>query len=95
MNSTYIEKIELAIASKRNAEGKCRIIPLFVAAIDIEHSPIQQLQGYPLNKKPISSNQSKSIRAKVWVDIVGELKKVLAAWQQKGTVGANENVAPA
>jgi hypothetical protein len=94
MNSTYIENIELAIASKRHAEGNCRIIPLFVTAVDIEHSPIHQLQGYPLNKKPISSIQSKSMRAKVWVDIVGELKKVLAAWQQKGTAGESNNIAP-
>lgn len=86
--SDYCYCKEFTKSLERHKTGECRIIPIIVRACDWHNSPIGEIQATPKDGKPVASYTDQD---SAWMDVIGEIKRVIEELKKKNisTAGGN------
>lgn len=72
--SDYCYGVELKAALTRHNNGKARVIPIIVRAVDWTSTPIEKLQALPKDAFPITSWSN---RDEAWTDVTKGIRKAV------------------
>ncbi len=72
--SDYCYEKEIQRAMERNKEGKARVIPIILRALNWGSSPISKLQALPKEAKPVNSWADKDV---AWTNVSKGIEKVI------------------
>lgn len=79
MASRYIWQVEVKKAMERHGQNKARVIPIYLRECDVEDMPFDKLQGYPRDKKPITTFSN---RDRAYKNVCIEIRKDIEEWKK-------------
>lgn len=75
INSEYCYDIEMQAAMQRHKARLARVIPIYLRVTDVKGSPIEELQGFPSERRPVNKWDDKD---EAWKDVVEGLRSSIA-----------------
>lgn len=74
-NSEYCYDLEMQTAMQRHKEKLARVIPIYLRITDVKGSPIEELQGLPSERRPISKWDDKD---EAWKNVIEGLRSSIS-----------------
>ncbi|QZD69430.1 TIR domain-containing protein [Pseudomonas sp. 3-2] len=75
INSDYCVDVEMARALEMHRENQALIVPIYIRATDVKHSPLAEIHSLPTDRRPIKSWDDKD---RAWLDVIEGLRKTIA-----------------
>ncbi len=88
INSDYCVDVEMQRALEMHRDGRALIVPIYIRATDVKHSPLAEIHSLPTNKKPIKSWQDRDL---AWLDVVEGLRKSIETLPELATMPISVN----
>lgn len=80
MNSDYCMGVEVQKALSMHKEGRAKLIPIVIRAVDWSDSELSKIQGLPKDAVPIASWGNED---EAWVNVIGGVKKHIQEFKPK------------
>lgn len=72
INSDYCVDVEMKRALEMHRSGSALIVPIYIRATDVKHSPLAEIHSLPKDRRPIRLWDDKDL---AWLDVVNGLRK--------------------